>query len=367
MEGPKTVQRFQKDSGDVEARIIEAIQKVGPKNVSLLSRLTGVHAETVRYKLNKRFKRLGFRVHAEADYRRLGLVPHWGELRPSPRLSVPPRSLFLALNQHAYLAYYGKLLPQGTFACLFLVPEERAREHREFLSYLRARGLLQSYALTEAIDLRHPTMNPRYFNFQANRWDIDWSQLSQSKRAVGERTKKTRPAHLDYNDLLLLKELQIDALQHIASIAKKVGVHQKTLEYHYRVHVQKAGMVSGYLIRWQRDIERSVSHSALLARVTFRELGRELGRARDAVGRIPFLWEENTMSDGSYVATLCIPVQEANSTFDYLNSQIPDLYGRVELSFVKKTEASAFTIPHHMFDGVWKYDLEKMKRPFMKF
>jgi DNA-binding Lrp family transcriptional regulator len=363
----RTVQRFERGSDDVEAKIIEAIQKTGPKNVSKLSKLTGAHAETVRYKLNKRFKKLGFHIHAEADYRKLGLIPYWAELRLSPKLAESPRSLFLTMNEHAYLVYYGKLLPQGNFVCLFAIPEEREKEHDAFLAYLQNSQMLQSYTLNEIAGSRHPAMDPRFFNFQSNKWDVDWNDVRLSQASDLKIERKVRPANVDYYDLLLVKELQMDALQHIVSIARKLRVHQKTLEYHYRVHLQKEKLVSGYLVRWQHDIETSVSHSALMARLTFRNLGNSFASVQRAVSRIPFLWAETVQVDGTYIATVHIPVQEATSTFDYLNSQIPDLYGKVELSFVKRSEASAFTIPYQMFDEGWKYDLEKMKRPFMSF
>jgi DNA-binding Lrp family transcriptional regulator len=360
----RTVQRFERESDDVEAKIVEAIQKVGPKNVSKLSRLIGAHPETIRYKLNKRFKKLGFHIHAEADYRRLGLVPHWGELRLSQKLTGSPRSLFLAMNEHAYLVYYGKLLPQGSFACLFAIPQGREKEHEAFLAYLQNNEMIQSYTLNEITGSRHPVMNPRFFNFESNRWDVDWNQVKLRQVSELRTEENVRPAEVDYCDLLLVKELQMDALQHIVSIARRVRVDEKTLDYHYRVHLGKKKFISGYLVRWQHDIERSVSHSALMARLTFRNLGNSLVSVQRAVDKIPFLWAEEVQADGTYIATVHIPVQEATSTFEYLNSQIPDLYGRVELSFVKKSEASAFTIPYQMFDNGWKYDLEKMKRLF---
>ena len=363
----QSVQRFERESDDVEAKIIEAIQKAGPKNVTKLSKLIGAHPETVRYKLNKRFKKFGFHIHAEADYRKLGLVPYWAELRLSPKLAGSPRSLFLAMNEHCYLVYYGKLLPQGSFVCLFAIPEGREKEHRAFLTYLQNSEILQSYTLNEIVGSRHPAMNPSFFNFQSNRWDVDWNRVKLRQASDMKIERRAQPVDVDYYDLLLVKELQIDALQHIVSIAKKVRVHQKTLEYHYRVHLQKKKLVSGYLVRWQHDIEKSVSHSALMARLTFRNLGSSLASVQKAVGKIPFLWAEAVQADGTYIATVHIPVQEATSTFDYLNSQIPDLYGKVELSFVKKSEASAFTIPYQMFDKGWKYDLQKMKRPFRSF
>ena len=360
----RAVQRVEREPRDVEARIIEAIQGVGPRNVAELSRLTGVHQETLRYKINRRFKKLGFHIHAEADYRKLGLVPHWAELQLSPKFRASPRSLFLAMNESAYLVYYGRLLPQGDFACLFVIPEGRANEHGAFLEYLQQSGIIQEYSMTEIAAQSHPAMRPSFFNFQSNRWDVDWNAVRSSQSTDLMRERTSRPVRFDYQDLLLVKELQADALQHTVSIARKLRLNQKTLEYHYRTHVQKEKLISGFIVRWQHDIETSVSHSALLARLTFRNLGSSAAAIQRAMSKIPFLWAEELMADGTYIATVHIPVHEATSVLDYLNSQAPDLYGKVKLSFVKRQEASAFTIPYRMYDKGWKYDLEKMKRSF---
>ena len=361
----RIVQRAEKEPRDVEAKIVEAIQKLGPRNVSDLSRLTGVHQETIRYKINKRFRKLGFHIHAEVDYRKLGLAPHWAELQLSPRFAGTPRSLFLAMNEAAYLVYYGKLMPQGSFACLFAIPEGRGSEHEAFLEYLQRSEIIKGYSITEVSAGSHPAMRPAFFNFQSNRWDVDWNVVRSSQGTDLKITETPRAVHFDYSDLLLVKELQADALQHTVAIAKKVRVNQKTLEYHYRMHVLKEKLVSGYLVRWQHDIETSVAHSALVARMTFKNLGSSVATIQRVVSKIPFLWAEELMADGSYIATIHIPVQEATSTFDFLNSQAPDLYGKVELSFVKRQEASAFTIPYHMYEKGWKYDLDRMKRPFV--
>jgi len=361
MTSGRSVQRFREAPKDIDVRIVEAIQKVGPRNVSELSRLTGAHPETVRYKVKKQFRKLGFHIHAEASYRKLGLVPHWAELRLSPKLRDSPRTLFLSLNKSCYLVYYAKLLPQGNFVGLFSIPQGMESEHRKLLSYMRERGILQEFSLNEVVASRHPAMNPRFFNFQSGRWEVDWNALKSVKvsHLENEREKAT---DIDYQDLLLVKELQLDALQHVVSIADKVKVHQKTLEYHYRKHLLKKKLISGFLVRWQHDIESSVSHATLMARLTFRNLGRELRTVQEVINSIPFLWSEDLQADGTYIANIYIPVQEVTSTFDYVNSLVPDLCGNVELSFVKRSEASAFTIPHHMFKDGWRYDLESMKR-----
>lgn len=353
----RAVQRFQREQGDPEGRIIEAIQRAGPRNISELSRITGVHPETIRYKINRRFTRLGFHIHAEADYRKLGLVPYWAVISVSRKSAETPRSLFLALNRSAYLVYYGKQLPHGNFVCLFVIPEGKEKKHRALLSSLKESDHIRAYSMVEIVASRHPTMQPHYFNFQSNRWDIDWNQVDVSKGTELKIQQKSPVEAMDYIDLLLLKELQVSALQHTVAIARKVKLNEKTAEYHYRAHVQKKKLISGYLIRWQRDMETSVSHRTLLTRLTFSDLGERLGLVQRTISKIPFLWEEDLLADGTFVATVHIPVEETTSFFDFLSTRVPELYGHVEVALIKRSEASAFTVPYQMYRDGWKYNV----------
>lgn len=357
----KLAQVFKDDDVDLESRIIQAIQKVGPKNVSLLSRMTGAHAETIRYKLKKRFKRLGFRLHAVVDHEKLGLTQAFAELYFSKGFEGSAAAFLASLNELAYLTYYAKLIPQGSYAAIFLPPAGRVNDVAALLSFLRDRGVLDSFTFGEVLSNRQNSMNPGYFNFQAGNWDIDWSRVRLEEGTRLPTTKRQQRIPVDRYDLLLVKEFQKDAFQHVVGIARKLKVHQKTLEYHYRSHVQKQGMISSYRVRWMHETERSVAHSVMLAWVVFKELDSDFERAQAAISRIPFLWAEYLLKDGAYAVLLSIPVKEATATFDYLAEAVPQLDGRVEIKYVKRDREMLYTVPFHMFDGRWVFDLEATK------
>ncbi|TLX93847.1 MAG: hypothetical protein E6K96_08940 [Thaumarchaeota archaeon] len=363
----KSVQTFRDEPLDLEAKIIRAIQKVGPKNVSLLSRLTGAHAETIRYKVKKQFGRLGFKIHADVDYRKLGLFLHWGTLQFTQRYAESARGIFTSLNEAGYLTYYGKVVPQGRYVALFALPTNVTEEYRGFLNELKKVGVLIDFSFEEVLVSRHNLMNPRYFNFQSGKWEVDWSKVKLEDARPLEREERRAPAEVDLFDLLLIKELQIDALQHIVGIARKLKVHQKTLEYHYRTHVQKQKLIPTYYVRWMRNIEKTLAHSVMVTRLTFKGLTtNEFLKAQSAISKIPFLWAEDLLKDGTYLATLCIPVQETLTTFDYLSTQVPGLDERVQVGLVDQGDASLFTIPYNMFEKGWKFDAERLKSSLLR-
>ena len=356
----KTVQSFRGDTLGLEARIINAIHKVGPKNISLLSRMTGAHAETIRYKVKKQFKSSGFKIDANVDYEKLGLEQHLAELRFSKGYRAAAGKVLSVLNEVAYLTYYAKVVPQGSYLCVFSVPAGASSELRALLEELQGMGLLDGFDLSRAESSRHDSILPAYFNFRSGRWDVDWSRLRLGPARPLPVRKEQTPSDLDAYDLMLMKELQTDALQHVVGIARKLKVHQKTLEYHYRAHVQKRKLISSYYFRWIGK-PKAESSSVLLTVLLFRDLGNDFQRVQRAVSKIPFLWSEYVTKDDRYVALLLTPVREAVTLFSYINEEAPELHDRVQVGYVSAGETVSFPVPAHMYKRGWAFDAATAK------
>lgn len=361
----KSVEAFRDDTLQLEARIIEAIRKEGPQNVSKLSRMLGAHQETVRYKIKSQFRRLGFRIHADVDYRKLGLSLHWATFKFSPGFLGSANRILAALNETGYLTYYARIIPQGYYIALFAVPTGAGSEYRKFLDHLKRIGMVENFTFKEALASRHNSMNPRYFNFRSGMWEVDWNRVraDPARPLVVEPRKPV--ATVDKYDLLIIKELQKDALQHLVEVGRRLKVNQKTLEYHNRTHVQKEKLIPNYNVRWTRDMESSVSHSVQLARLTASGLTtKEFIRLQAAVSKIPFLWAEELLKDGTYIATLLIPAQEAVTTFDYLSNEAPNLDTKVSVGYINVRDACLFTIPYHKFEEGWSVDQKALVSDF---
>ena len=176
----KSVQTTKDESPDLEAKIITAIGKAGPRNVAQISRMTGAHQETIRYKIKKRFSRLGFKFHAEVDFAKLGLSLHWGTLEFGKAYSATAPQVLAALNQWGYLTYYGKIIPEGKFVALFALPDGTTNQYRELLTGLKAEGVLADFSLDRALVSRHKPMDPRFFNFRSGRWEIEWAKVAEA-------------------------------------------------------------------------------------------------------------------------------------------------------------------------------------------
>lgn len=368
MSPTKSVQTIKDEPTDLEARIITAIGKAGPRNVAQISRMTGAHQETIRYKIKKRFGRLGFKFHAEVDFDKLGLNLHWATLDFSKGYYKMAPEVLRALNQVGYLTYFAKVVPQGSYVALFALPQNTADPYRDFLAGLGDKGLLNGFTLDEVLVSRHKRMDPRFFNFRSGRWEIEWDKVAEQAPIPLPLGSKPASEDFDYYDLLVVKELQKDSLQHLTGIAKKLKVHQKTLEYHYRTHVQKWKLVQSYRIRWAQDITKKLVHSTTLTRMTFHGLGRyEFSEVQAAVSKIPFLWAEDLLQNGTYIATMYVPPADIIPVATYINDAIPNLTSKVDVGFIKHAEAALFTVPYNLYqkDG-WEFDVRRMETALRK-
>lgn len=342
---------------DEDARIIEAIQKAGPRNVALLSRLTGLHPETVRYKLKTRFKKAGFKVHAEVDYDRLGLSLFWSSIEFRAGGTERALRVLQALSEVGHLVYYGRVVPQGTYKVLFAVPQGRGDVYNGILHRLKKDGVVRDYSLEQAIHWQNYSMNPRYFNFQSLKWEVDWSKVPREKPRAERPVAQGKTSTLDLLDLLIVKELQKDAQQHMVAIAKKLGVNSKTLMYHYDNHVEERKLVRGYEFRWMQDLAKNLAHSALWTNVVVKGLNKgEAAKVREEWSKVPFIWADYLMKNGDYSAWFCAPLVEISSTFDYLSAQVSELGAAMEVNVIKTHDASSFTVPFHAFRDGWSLD-----------
>jgi hypothetical protein len=273
-----------------------------------------------------------------------------------------------ALNQVGYLAYFAKVVPQGDYTALFTLPANSSSQYGELLGRLREKGILADFTLDEVLVRRHKTMDPRFFNFRSGRWEVEWAKVAAETPAPLSPGKRPHAEDFDYYDLLVIKELQKDALQHLTGIARKLKVHQKTLEYHYRTHVQKWKLIPSYRIRWAQDTTKRPVHSTTFTRLVFDNLSRaELAEVQGAISKVPFLWLEDLLQSGTYIATMYIPLTDLQSVLSYVSAPVPNLGSRVEVGFVDHSEASSFTIPYNMYqEDSWKFDIRQMERALQK-
>jgi DNA-binding Lrp family transcriptional regulator len=329
--------------------------------------MTGAHQETIRYKIKRQFAEQGFRFLADVDFRKLGLVLHWGRFVVSPVHYRSATKLFRSMNDSAYLIHFSKIVPQGHFVALFSLPEGTTNEFAQFLEGLKERKIISEFSLDRVLAQRHKTMDPTFFNFRRDRWEVDWEKV---RRAPALPLVREGRAELlaDYTDLLIINELQKDARYHISEVASKLKLNAKTVEYHYRAHVAGEGLMRGYMVRWMKELNEPLSSSVVSMRIEFEGLdARRLKMVQSVMNRMPYLWVEDLLEPQTYIATLAVPMSDFAPTMDYISSELGYLGKHADVGFLGVEESFNYTIPYHLFaERKWRFDAKRMEAAVMK-
>lgn len=352
VERKQLLSSFRDDRLEPEVKIIEAIKEYGPRNISLISRVTNIPAETVRYKVKRQFTKLGLKISAELNYSKIGLRPYLCRLEFAPSRNRLSRSVIEYLSSRCYLAYYSKIIPDGTFISLFTLPQEKVEDQLEVLRYLIKIDAITNYSIDEVIAYEYYSINPRHFDFSKGAWEIDWGRIDSESPKDNQRIHEQSRVDLDKYDLMIIRELQRNSLQHVSSIAKRLDVHPKTLSYHYDAHVRGKGLIDGYSVKWD-----PAPNSALSAMITFHDLSREeLHIVRAFIKRLPFLCNTYELSNLKYIASLMIPINESVTTLEFINKKLNFLGRRISLSLLARNETNYYPVPYHLFADSWELD-----------
>jgi DNA-binding Lrp family transcriptional regulator len=337
--------------------LVDAIRRYGARNLSRLSRITGIPQETVNYKLTKQFPKLGLAVRVSVNYERLGLKRLICEADINPELNSQAGAIFDAMAHHAFLTYQARQLtvPGYSHFLMFAVPVSLIPEFRAFMDGLVSKGVLTRYTLSEISWLRHLSLDPRFYDFANRSWHVNWKWVAETEGVLVEEPLTINPQEkpeMDNIDLYIIKELQANALQKLAIIARKLGVDPKLLRYHFHRHVEL--VISGYCVGWSRaykDAKRNLVHMVFI----FSGLDeKQLRRARDIFNKVPFTWAEAAGPGGGYHTFLHIDSKHLEETMLFLKFMLGPIQDKAKTIFLDGISPDSnwtYSIPYEMFEG----------------
>ena len=172
------------DRSETIVKVIEAIKKVGPRNCSLISRMTGIPTETVRYKIKNQLIKKGISFRVNVNYARLGLIRTWATFKFNRKITNYAHLILNSMAENAYLIYYARSLLDESYVAMFAIPREFIMDYRKLLDKLVEIGILSSYEFDPLIQVDFVQFNPKYYDFNFRSWKIDWRKIREKERGV---------------------------------------------------------------------------------------------------------------------------------------------------------------------------------------
>jgi hypothetical protein len=319
-------------------------------------------SETARYTIKKRFPQFGLSIGMNVDLDRLGLERNFAVLEFTPNAPNDAHELLRKLSQVAFLTYrcHEALAPR--YVAMFAVPVVHEEKFRAFLNTLISQNILKSYKLERLEWIRYLALRSEYYNYRKGEWSIDWSRVAESQESPPAPPLTIEPAahpRIDLTDLLIIKELELQAMGRLADMSKKLKINDSTVHWHYQKHVSH--LINSYFVH-RPSVGAKPLKEIIGLIYEFDALSRgEMEAVRCLFNNFPFTWNEGGRKDGYYRTELTIPVEHLAHSFRYLTAELGKHLTRWTTYTLDMTTSTWYTIPYQNFDKKkgWLFDEER--------
>jgi len=339
---------FKNENDSEFVKILDALKKYGPRNLSLISMLTGLPKETVRYKVKKQLKDMGFVIKTIPHYYRMGLSSFFGIMSFTKNGIRYAQNILDWLGVNSYLSYYGKIAFSNKFMVMLSPPTKWANEFIDDLfNELAARDIIAEYDFKEIVEIGYPHVSYRLFDFKKCEWKLDGNLDYDADTIILQRLSQHEAANyvVDSLDLAIIEELHADAFKPLTDVASRYGRDPRLLRYHFQEHIVRKGLIAGYLLAWYPKGEESID----IARwwISFGPRSeKELNKLRKMVSSSPFCKFYQVADDGSFMAYMIVD-RQLMSAINTLSKKLEGegIFGEPVL----EQEGSKFTITKELF------------------
>jgi len=238
---------MQKNLDSLDVKILACLDEYGPRNLSLIARRLDIHTETLR----KRVERLVSRFFIE-----FLMMPYHTNIGLKKSLvfadAVPGKEEFLPKCMKAndfwiYIGrYYGRF--EGCYG-VYAIPVEFQNDFKEFVQELKKSEIIRNvhYFWSTCVQTVNPTEN--WFDEESGWWVFNWDnwvkEFSEGDKKLPPTLVEPErfPINADDIDVLILAKLEVDYTRSLTEIARILNMNSKTVEYHYRNHILKRGLI----------------------------------------------------------------------------------------------------------------------------
>jgi hypothetical protein len=351
-------------------QLVKLLTEVGP-DIPEISRRLGQFKESVRYRYKEKVISRGFSVQAAANFESFGLRRMVMLVDFADPYSNYAQAIFSAMNELCYLVSFSKQLIGPGYMVMLSVPFGREDEVESFFAGLKEKGLFTSVEVLRFDWYRIAPMKAEFYDFDTGRWDFQLREPSTDFQAA--TYTPTERAKFDYTDLLIVKELQMDANKSLKEISDKLEINYKKLAWHYTAHVKARNLVRGYMINWMGTrydyaLEKALhrKHRYFAIDLIARDVNEyETMTIRKKLDAIPFVFAES--AGKNYFARMFIPVDFVVEGLQYLGDVAKLIKNKISLYPLDQTDALTFTISYQLFDQVrkdWAFSRLELTRRF---
>jgi DNA-binding Lrp family transcriptional regulator len=356
------------------AKVARCVGEIGPR-INQVAESSGQFKESVRYRYRKFFLDKGISVQASPDYSKLGFTRLVIFAKLSPELESRADDIFLRMSEYCYLHSFTRTILSKEYVLHVALPRKLKEDCVSLFRKLRGVGLFSELKILEFEEMRNPPMKAEFYDFNNEMWMFDWPEPGNLD-PIPVSIRREEAEKYDRLDLLILKELEIDANRTIVQIAENVGANPRALQFHYLNHVKRRGLIRSYHLVWYGSrfdfrLGRPITERERYVEITILLEGgsnAETSELLTLLNRLPFLWSE--AFGPNYWAELFIPPESYVRFLEYIRPFAERIGEKMKMFVMDQTRALRFTISYKLFDPMskqWKLDCPQVINEFGDF
>jgi DNA-binding Lrp family transcriptional regulator len=242
--------REQLDHTDI--RILEALGIYGPRNLEKLAQEISMPVQTVRDRTKRLVSLFSLRLQANIYHTYIGLKKAFVFAQAKPGLEDLLMDCLKAEGFYLYLARtYAP--PRGYYG-IYGIPFEHTADFEDFIREIDELDVTESINLFWSTCIQTINVTEDWFNQESDSWTFEWEKWVQKIESQGVQLPPTLmeaesyPQKADQIDLLILTELEIDAMSRLRDIAKTLNLSPQKVQYHFAKHIIEKGLIEGYAV-----------------------------------------------------------------------------------------------------------------------
>jgi len=355
---------------ETDVKILEGLSLLGPRNLTLIAEHLDMPIATLRYRIIRMLDNSLLFLHLNTYHTYMGLKKAVVFVEAIPGYEDV---LYNCLGVNDFWIFLCRIYgPYEGWGGVWTIPKENDHDFENFLQSLIDSGVAKSFEVNWTTCREGIPVKSRWFNIEENAWTFNWKEWVNEVEMIEGKLPWTLiepadwPIKVDNEDLLIIKELEMDGRKTLTDISKKLGISFEKLKYHFREHVSKRGLIEGYEV----DIARFplLFSNYLFFRFEFDTYDKFV-RFTTSLHDKPFpLNLGKVLGENALISQIYLPIREFRKFIDALSELIKLGLLKTYHYFIQDVDKTwRETIPYeHFEDGRWHYDSKKHQKELEK-
>jgi len=348
---------------DVDVNVLECLSVLGPRNLAVVARRLQVPVSTVRFRVRRLLSNSLIFFHLSPYHTNMGLKKVIVFAQAAPGYE---RDLLDCLKINDFWVFLCRIYgPYEGCGGVWTIPKENTEDFQSFLKILKDTGVATNIEVIWSTCFQGVPIRSRWFNIENGIWTFSWNEWINEIEVIKDELPYTLvdpkdwPIRADYEDLLIIKELEKHGDASMVDVSKRTGIPLEKLKYHFRKHVLKHGLVEGY----QLEIHRFPFplSEMLLFKFEFHDHKTMTKFALSLLDKPLAVYIGKVLKENALFSQIYLPRSEFRNFIEALSILIKKGFLKQYHYVIQDMNQTwKVTIPYEHFEkGKWNYDNQK--------